>query len=108
LQVIAGNNRWTSSGKSHERADDPIDLDDAVRRLESLKRILADDFDVNIAGANEAEALPEIEWVQIMPRDRRMPDTAGVEFLKPVREQWPAAMWHIVRSFDPCTVCTVH
>ncbi|MEA3413403.1 MAG: hypothetical protein U9R74_17985 [Pseudomonadota bacterium] len=67
---------------------------------ESLKRILADDFDVNIAEANEAEALPESEWVQIIPRDRRMPDTAGLEFLKPVREQWRAAKWHIVR-FDP-------
>lgn len=61
-------------------------VDDEVRSLESLERILGEDFDVKIAGnVDEAEALLQTEWVQIIPCDQ-----------------------HIVRSFDPCMVCTVH
>ncbi len=75
-------------------------VDDEVRSLESIKRILADEFDVKIASSvTEAETLLQAEWVQIVLCDQRMPDTTGVEFLKKVREQWPDVIRMIISGY---------
>jgi two-component system response regulator HupR/HoxA len=75
-------------------------VDDEVRSLETLQRILEDEFDVKIAATvAEAEAILEREWVQIILCDQRMPETTGVEFLKRVREQWPEVIRMIISGY---------
>jgi two-component system response regulator HupR/HoxA len=65
-------------------------VDDEVRSVEALERVLVDDFDVlRATSAAEAEMLLEKEWVQVILCDQRMPETSGVEFLARVRRQWP-------------------
>lgn len=75
-------------------------VDDEVRSLETLQRILIDDFDVKTAPTvEEAENILETEWVQIILCDQRMPDKTGVEFLKQVREQWPDVVRMIISGY---------
>lgn len=75
-------------------------VDDEVRGLESLQRILEDDFDVKTAGTvAEAERILQQEWVQIILCDQRMPDMTGVEFLKRVRNQWPDVIRMIISGY---------
>ncbi len=75
-------------------------VDDEVRSLETLKRILEDDFEVMTAENTErAEAILETEWVQIILCDQRMPDITGVEFLKQVRERWPDVIRMIISGY---------
>jgi two-component system response regulator HupR/HoxA len=75
-------------------------VDDEVRGLESLTRILDEEFDVKTAGnIREAEAVLAKEWVQIILCDQRMPEMTGVEFLKRVREQWPDVIRMIVSGY---------
>ena len=75
-------------------------VDDEVRSLETLQRILIDDFDVKTAATvDEAERVLEAEWVQIILCDQRMPDMTGVEFLKKVREQWPDVVRMIISGY---------
>ncbi|MCI4666403.1 MAG: sigma-54 dependent transcriptional regulator [Neomegalonema sp.] len=75
-------------------------VDDEIRSLETLERILADDFDVrcasNVAAAQE---VLENEWVQVILCDQRMPDQTGVEFLKTVRERWPDVIRMIISGY---------
>jgi two-component system response regulator HupR/HoxA len=57
-------------------------IDDELRSVEALERILEDDFDVKKAtSANGAEAILVDEDVQVILCDQRMPDMTGVEFL---------------------------
>ncbi len=75
-------------------------VDDEIRSLETLQRILEDDFEVMLApNATEAEAILEREWVQIILCDQRMPDTTGVEFLKTVRDRWPDVIRMIISGY---------
>lgn len=75
-------------------------VDDEVRSLESLVRILEDDFDVKTASNTvEAEAILGREWVQIILCDQRMPGMSGVEFLKQVREQWPEVIRMVISGY---------
>ncbi len=75
-------------------------VDDEVRSLESLQRILFDDFDVKTArNIREAEAILASEWVQVILCDQRMPDATGVEFLRQVREQWPDVIRMIISGY---------
>lgn len=75
-------------------------VDDEVRSLESLQRILVDDFEVKLAASvQEAEQLLQTEWVQIILCDQRMPDMTGVEFLTRVREQWPDVIRMIISGY---------
>ncbi|MES9898328.1 MAG: sigma-54 dependent transcriptional regulator [Sedimenticola sp.] len=75
-------------------------VDDEVRSLETLERILEDDFDVKTAlNVQEAEEILNKEWVQIILCDQRMPETTGVEFLKQVREQWPDVIRMIISGY---------
>ena len=65
-------------------------VDDEVRSLETLQRILEDEFNVRTAeNVEQARRILEREWVQIILCDQRMPEITGVEFLKQVREQVP-------------------
>lgn len=75
-------------------------VDDEVRSLETLKRILEDDFEVRTAeNVEQARRILESEWVQIILCDQRMPEITGVEFLKQVREQWPEAIRMIISGY---------
>ena len=75
-------------------------VDDEVRSLESLKRVLFEAFDVKTA-ANvvEAEAILAREWVQVILCDQRMPGMTGVEFLAKVRQQWPDVIRMIISGY---------
>ncbi|WP_417712055.1 sigma-54-dependent transcriptional regulator [Roseibium aggregatum] len=75
-------------------------IDDEIRSLESLQRILCDDFDVKTAATiREANAILEQEWVQLVLCDQRMPDQTGVEFLKAMRTRWPDIIRMIVSGY---------
>ncbi len=75
-------------------------VDDEVRSLETIQRILEDDFDVKTASTiSEAEQILQREWVQIIVCDQRMPEMTGVEFLKRVREQWPDLIRMIISGY---------
>ncbi|RKZ49456.1 MAG: sigma-54-dependent Fis family transcriptional regulator, partial [Gammaproteobacteria bacterium] len=75
-------------------------VDDEQRSLESLYRILEDDFDVKTAlTIQEAEQLLQQEWVQVILCDQRMPELTGVEFLKQVREKWPDVIRMIISGY---------
>lgn len=75
-------------------------VDDEQRSLEALERILEDSFDVHTAtSAEEAEAVLDREWVQVILCDQRMPHVSGVEFLKAVRERWPEVVRMIISGY---------
>jgi two-component system, NtrC family, response regulator HupR/HoxA len=75
-------------------------VDDEVRSLESLQRILEDDFEVmTAASVKEAEEILHKEWIQVILCDQRMPDMTGVEFLKQVRDQWPDVIRMIISGY---------
>jgi len=75
-------------------------IDDEVRSLETLARILDEEFDVKTASNIAAgRAILEKEWVQVILCDQRMPDTSGVEFLQEVRQQWPDVIRMIISGY---------
>jgi two-component system response regulator HupR/HoxA len=75
-------------------------IDDEIRSLESLARILSEDFDVKTAASiGEATRVLEEEWVQVVLCDQRMPEETGVEFLKTVRKRWPDVVRMIVSGY---------
>ena len=75
-------------------------VDDEIRSVEALERVLEDDFDVRRAtSATEAEAVLASEWVQVVLCDQRMPDITGVEFLSRVRRQWPDVIRMILSGY---------
>jgi len=75
-------------------------VDDEVRSLETLQRILQDDFDIKtsstVAGARE---ILQQDWVRILLCDQRMPEMTGVEFLKEVRTEWPDVIRMIISGY---------
>lgn len=75
-------------------------IDDEIRSLESLERILCDDFEVRTAATIEdANAILEQDWIQVILCDQRMPQQSGVEFLKSVRQRWPDIIRMIVSGY---------
>jgi two-component system, NtrC family, response regulator HupR/HoxA len=75
-------------------------VDDEVRSLETLERILEDEFEIQTAqNVEQARLILESKWVQIILCDQRMPDITGVEFLKQVREQWPDVIRMIISGY---------
>ncbi len=75
-------------------------VDDEIRSLESLERILCPDFDVKTAAnVDAAESILQNDWVQVILCDQRMPDTSGVEFLKSVRQRWPDVVRMIISGY---------
>jgi two-component system, NtrC family, response regulator HupR/HoxA len=75
-------------------------VDDEVRSVEALERILEDDFTVlkatTVAGA---QTILAEEAVQAVICDQRMPGMSGVEFLKEVRERWPDVVRMIISGY---------
>ncbi|GAB6051452.1 sigma-54 dependent transcriptional regulator [Magnetospira thiophila] len=75
-------------------------VDDEVRSLETLARVLGDDFNVLTAdSAARAEQLMEREPVRAILCDQRMPETTGVEFLCAVRKRWPDPVRMILSGY---------
>lgn len=78
-------------------------VDDELRSVEVIARVLDEDFDVHTAlSAADALRILESEWIQIVFSDQRMPDVSGVQFLTEVRERWPEVMRIIITGYiDP-------
>ncbi|MBY0432010.1 MAG: sigma-54 dependent transcriptional regulator, partial [Rhodospirillales bacterium] len=75
-------------------------VDDEVRSLEALRRVLGEDFHVLTAThAGEAEALLEAEMVHVILCDQRMPGQHGIAFLKTVRDRWPDPVRMIISGY---------
>jgi len=75
-------------------------VDDEVLSLQTMERILDEQFDVRTAtGAAEAEAVLAEDWVQVVVSDQRMPGTTGVELLAAVRERWPDVVRIIISGY---------
>ncbi len=75
-------------------------VDDEVRVLESLQRLLEDDFDVHTANsADDAMMVLADEFIQVVISDQRMPGMTGVEFLQEVRGRFPEVIRMIVSGY---------
>ena len=75
-------------------------VDDEEHSLASMRMALEDDFDVLTAlNADEAGALMEEHFVQVIFCDQRMPGKTGVEFLKEVRDRWPDTVRIIITGY---------
>lgn len=76
-------------------------VDDEVRSLESLRRVLAEEFEV-LCARNAAEAAKFLEGdiVHAILCDQRMPGETGVEFLKRVRDTWPDPVRMIISGYS--------
>ncbi|MBI5132771.1 MAG: sigma-54-dependent Fis family transcriptional regulator [Rhodopseudomonas palustris] len=76
-------------------------VDDEIRSLESLKRVLSDEFEVICArDAAEARRVLESEIVHAILCDQRMQYETGVDFLKHVRETWPDPVRMIISGYS--------
>ena len=75
-------------------------VDDEPRSLESIERILSDSFDVHLAAnVDEAEAILQREWIQVLLCDQRMPEMSGVEFTEKVRSEYPDIIRMIISGY---------
>ena len=75
-------------------------VDDEVLSLETMARILDEQFDVRTAAsAAQAESILADDWVQVILSDQRMPGTTGVELLAVVRERWPDVVRIIISGY---------
>lgn len=75
-------------------------VDDEIRSLETIERILDEEFDVKTANnASDAERILGEEWVQVVLSDQRMPGVSGVDFLRRVRQQWPDVIRMIISGY---------
>ncbi|MBP2448321.1 sigma-54-dependent transcriptional regulator [Rhizobium leguminosarum] len=79
-------------------------VDDEVRSIEAIQRVLSDEFEViGARNAREAEEVLKGELVQVILCDQRMPGESGVEFLKRVRELWPDTIRIIISGYTDST-----
>lgn len=75
-------------------------VDDEVRSIEALRRVLSDEFDVLCArSAEEAETVLADDLVQVILCDQRMPGESGIAFLSRVREKWPDTIRMIISGY---------
>ena len=75
-------------------------VDDEPLSLDTLARILDEEFDVRTAtDPFEAERILEEDWIQVVISDQRMPGMSGVEFLARVRERWPDLVRIIISGY---------
>lgn len=75
-------------------------VDDEVRSIETLERILDEQFDVHSAmNIEDANRILEREWIQVVLCDQRMPDKTGVEFCSDIRERWPEIVRMIMSGY---------
>jgi len=76
-------------------------IDDEMRSIETLNRILNEDFDVHTASnVKDANLILEREWIQVVLCDQRMPDMTGVEFCTQIREKWPEIIRMIISGYS--------
>lgn len=86
-------------------------VDDEVRGLETLQRILDEDFDIKTASTiDQARHILKEEWVQVILCDQRMPEITGVEFLKQVRDEWPDVIRMIISGYTDSAdiICAIN
>lgn len=75
-------------------------VDDEIRSLETISRILDDDYHILCASsADEAEEVLKQHTVQVILCDQRMPGRNGIEFLSVVRESWPDILRIIISGY---------
>lgn len=75
-------------------------VDDEPRSLDAMEMALEDEFEIFRAGsADDALAVMEEEWIQVVFCDQRMPGTTGVELLSQLRERWPETIRIIVTGY---------
>jgi two-component system response regulator HupR/HoxA len=75
-------------------------VDDETLSLETMTRILDEQFDIRTAEtAAQAEQILTEDWVQVVVSDQRMPGTTGVELLAAVRERWPDVVRIIISGY---------
>ena len=75
-------------------------VDDEPHSLSAMRMALEDDFDCLTANnAEEAAALMEDNYVQVIFCDQRMPGKSGVEFLTDVRDRWPETVRIIITGY---------
>ncbi len=75
-------------------------VDDEEHSLSAMRMALEDEFDcLTATDADEAEALMEEHFVQVIFCDHRMPGRSGVEFLTMVRDRWPDAIRIIITGY---------
>ena len=78
-------------------------LDDEIRSVESMARILSEEFDVFIATqAEQALSILQEQHIHVILADQRMPSMSGVEFLIQVRQRYPDIVRMIISGYtDP-------
>ena len=75
-------------------------VDDEPHALASMRMALEDEFDCLTAeGAEQARAIMEDQFVQVVFCDQRMPGMTGVDFLQEVRERWPETVRIIITGY---------
>ena len=75
-------------------------VDDEVRSIEALRRVLSEEFDVLCArSAEDAETVLAGDLVQVILCDQRMPGESGIAFLSRVREKWPDTIRMIISGY---------
>ena len=78
-------------------------VDDEAHSLASMRMALEDDFDILTASnAEQALAILQDEWVQVIFCDQRMPGQTGVQMLAEVRQRWPEIVRIVITGYtDP-------
>ncbi len=75
-------------------------VDDEPHSVASMRMALEDDFAVlEAATADQAVALMEEHWVQVIISDQRMPGKTGIELLTEIRDRWPETVRIIVTGY---------
>ena len=75
-------------------------VDDEPHSVAAMRMALEDDFIVlEATSAEEAAALMEEHWIQVVISDQRMPGTTGIELLTDLRERWPETVRMIVTGY---------
>ena len=75
-------------------------VDDEVLSLETLTRILDEEFEVRTAtNTRDAETILEEDWIQVILSDQRMPEETGIEFLARAREKWPDVVRIVISGY---------
>jgi hydrogenase large subunit len=97
--------------EAFHRSNTPIDEAQGVGYVEAARGSLGHWLQVKKGRISNYQIIAPTTW-NFSPRDQQGQPGALEQALvgTPVREgeQEPVAVQHIVRSFDPCMVCTVH
>ncbi|ABD89292.1 two component, sigma54 specific, transcriptional regulator, Fis family [Rhodopseudomonas palustris BisB18] len=101
MDAFASEGRVAERNRGRSMTATVLVVDDEVRSLESLRRVLSDEFEVICAkDAAEARRCLESEIVHAILCDQRMQDETGVEFLKHVRSTWPDPVRMIISGYS--------